>query len=309
MMRSNDLSVQQLHTFRDVYEQGGYAAAARESGLSTPTVWQHIQGLETLYGVPLFRKVGRRVCATPAADQLYSCLVELLVGLESTFDIVQPGNGKDDRDLILVTGVRMMLEDLATPLSQFREEFTQTKLHIIHGNNQRAEELILAGEADLALTLEPGFQQDSPMIQYEPAYSIEFLAVCPESHPFAKVKKVTLKEIVKHDLIVTAPGTYGRDALDQALHKEGLKPKIAAETDNSGFTLACVEVGMGLGIVAGRPAGRLCRGLTVRSLRPHLGHRQIVFMWQKGRRLTPALESLINQVQGTLQDSKTKSTF
>jgi hypothetical protein len=44
--RSTDLSVQQLHTFRRVLESGGYSAAARQSRLSVPTVWQHIQILE-----------------------------------------------------------------------------------------------------------------------------------------------------------------------------------------------------------------------------------------------------------------------
>ena len=57
--RSNDLSVQQLHTFRNVVDQGGYTAAARRSGLSVPTVWQHIQALERLYGVQLFEKIGQ----------------------------------------------------------------------------------------------------------------------------------------------------------------------------------------------------------------------------------------------------------
>jgi DNA-binding transcriptional LysR family regulator len=294
MQRSADIHVQQLHTFRSVYQQGGYAAAARESNLSVPTVWQHCQSLEKLYRVRLFEKVGRRVRPTAAATQLHDAIDQLLVGLESTFDLVRNDEAKPDT-IALVTGVRMMMEDLAEPLSVFRRRFPN-RLLIRHGNNRRAEELIVSGEADLALTLEAGFQQESPQIHYEPAYFVDFLAVASKRHPFAVANTSSLRELVKHDLIVTTPGTHGRDALEQALHRERLSANIAVETDNSGFTIACVRTGMGLGILAGRLDGQLCRQLVTRSLRRQLGRRQIVFMWRKGRRLTDPALGLIEEV-------------
>ena len=295
--RSNDLSVQQLHTFRNVVDHGGYAAAARRSGLSVPTVWQHIQALERLYGVQLFEKIGRRVHPTAAARQLYDSIAEILVGLESTFEVIQDRAELHSDTITLVTGVRMMMEDLALPLRRFRKRFPSLQLLIRHGNNRRAEEMILSDEADLALTLEAGYQQESQQIHYEPADSVDFLAVASKSHPFSTTTKTSLRELVKHDLIVTSPGTHGRDALDQALHRERLKATIAVETDNSGFTIACAQAGMGLGILAGRPDGQLCRRLSTRSLRRQLGQRQIVFMWHKGRQLTKPLQALIAEVR------------
>ena len=223
--RSGDLHVQQLHTFRQVYEQGGYAAAARQSNLSVPAVWQHIRWLEKLYGVRLFEKVGRRVQSTDAATRLYHAIDEILVGLESTFEVV--GHHADMTDSItLVTGVRMMIEDLAEPLGAFRRQHP-IDLRIRHGNNVRAEELILSGNADLALSLEAGLARESPQIHYEPAYSVDFLAVAPKKHPVWNAKAPSLRELVKHELIVTAPGTHGRDALEQALYRERLRANIA----------------------------------------------------------------------------------
>ena len=246
VQRSSELSVQQLHTFRHVYEQSGYAAAARESNLSVPTVWQHIQSLEKLYGVRLFEKVADVACVQLRPRRnWYETLDQILVGLESTFDIVNSDTAKTD-EITLVTGVRMMLEDLAEPLSRFREEFPN-RLSIRHGNNRRAEELIVSGEADLALTLEAGFEKESPMIHYEPAYFVDFLAVASKDHPFSAAKSSGLRELIKHDLIVTAPGTHGRDALEQALHRERLQANIAIETDNSGFTIAVCTSWNGFG--------------------------------------------------------------
>lgn len=295
LTRSTDLSVQQLHTFRLVFEQNGYAAAARASGLSVPTVWQQINSLEQLYGEKLFEKQGRRINPTPAANRLYQALVEILCGLESTFDIVKPA-GESAGSITLVMGVRMLLEDLAKPLAKFQKQYGNT-LAILHGNNRRAEQLIAADEADMALTLESGYRQETPHIHYEPAYLIDFLAVAPKSHPFSDVGKASLRELVKHDLVVTVRGTHGRDALEHALHRERLHANIKVETDNSGFTIACVQAGMGVGILAGRSEGQLCRRLAVHSFSRQLGRRQIMFMWKKGRILTQPMLAIIDEVR------------
>ena len=290
-----DLQVQQLYTFRHVYELGGYAAAAAQSDFSVPTVWQHIRAVEKAYHVKLFEKAGRRVQPTAAAHRLYDAVDEILVSLESTFELLE-GNSSDRETIRIVSGNRMMLEDLADPLRTFQKKYPN-RLMIRHGNNKRAEELLVADEADMALSLEAGPEKASSKIHYEPAYFVDFLAVSPKRHPYAETASGSLRELVKHPLIVTAPGTHGRDALDQALHRERLTANIVVDTDNSGFTIACVQAGMGLGILAGRLEGQLCRKLATRSLRKQLGRRQIVFMWRKGRRLTEPMIQLFEMVR------------
>ena len=261
--------------------------------MSVPTVWHHIHELERVYGTALFCKVGRRIEPTDAARRLFESVDEILAGLDSTFDLV---GEPESAPITIVTGVRMMMEDLAEPLAAFRSRHANP-IHIRQGNDRRAEELILSDQADIALMLEPGVGNASPLIHYEPAYSVDFLAVAPRTHPFAARRTTSLRELVKHQLVVTAPGTHGRDALEQALHFQSLKATIAIETDNSAFTIACVQAGMGLGILAGREGGRLCSQLITHTLRRQLGRRKIVFMWRNGRRIGKALSALIEEVR------------
>lgn len=293
LRQTPNVHIHQLETFRSVYQLGGYAAAAAESDLSVPTIWQHIQAVERAYGVRLFEKVGRRVEPTAAARKLHDALDSILVGLQSTYELMQSSD-QQPAELTVVAGNRMMLEDLAQPLHSFRKK-QGDRLAIHQGNNKRAEEMIIADEADLGLSLEPTPDRASSKIHYEPAYIVDFLAVCPKRHLYAK-SSGSLKELVRHPLVVTAPGTHGRQALEQALYRERLEADIVVETDNSGFTIACVQAGMGLGILAGRPDGKLCQKLAVRSLRKQLGRRQIVFMWRKGRHLSESLLALIEAV-------------
>lgn len=295
----SDLSIQQLHTFRQVFVHGGFSAAAEAAAISTPTLWHHVRELERTYGTVLFTKVGRRVEPTDAAKRLYDEVEEILARLDSTFDLVAEDGSAP---ITIVTGVRMMMEDLAEPLASFRAQYPNP-LRILQGNDQQASHLVGSNQADIALALEPGKGNASPLIRYEPAFSISFLAVGLPGHPYCVAKSGGMRELIKHPLVVTVPGTHGRDALDQVLHAQNLKANIAVETDNSGFTIACVQAGMGLGILAGRPDGSLSQRLVTRSLSRQLGTRNIVFMWRKGRRLSKALQGLVNTIQGSLKDN------
>ena len=297
MNQSDAIHVQQLHSFRCVFEEGGYAAAARATGASVPTVWQHIRSLESTYGVEFFEKRGRQIHPTDAAHRLYDVVDEVLESLESSFDLVNDQADDVARSITIVTGVRMMMEDLFEPVRGFRQRYTNTRLWIRHGNSHRAEQLLIGGDADLALSLEPSASSRSSAIAYADAYFVEFLAVGPKQHPFFSSKTKSLRELVKHDLIVSAPGTHGRDALEQALFKERLEANITIETDNSGFTIACARAGMGLGILAGRLDGVLTRNLATCSLRKQLGKRQIVFMARRGRRLSPTVRELMEEIR------------
>ena len=288
-----NVTLAHLRTLRLVMQQGGYAAAARQSNLSVPSIWQHIRVLERAYKVELFRRQGRQVTPTDAAIRLYEEAEEILNRLDSTFSVV---GENPQQSLRIVSGVRMMLEDLAEPLGEFRKRFGCV-LVLRQGNEQRAEELILADEADLALALEPGPKKSSPRIHYEPAYTVEFLAIAKKNHPFMKSRRQSLRDLAEHDLIVSVDGTHGRDALDQALHREELNANIVAETDNSAFTIACATAGMGVGILAGQSAGRLSRQLSTVSLSKQLGRRKIVLMWRKGRLLSESMLHLIELIK------------
>ncbi|MDZ4851412.1 MAG: LysR family transcriptional regulator [Pirellulaceae bacterium] len=54
----DSLTAQQIDTFCQVYEQGGYAGAADALGLAGPTIWEQVKSLERIYQTKLFERVG-----------------------------------------------------------------------------------------------------------------------------------------------------------------------------------------------------------------------------------------------------------
>jgi DNA-binding transcriptional LysR family regulator len=303
---ANYLAVQQMRSFCVVFERQSYSAAARAVGLSVPAIWEQVRTLEKCYGTMLFVRRGRRIEPTPVAALLYESLRALLAGLDSTFQLVREEAGDYPRTVTLVTGARMMLEDLGRPLKRFRDAHPNVCLRLLHGNRKIAEELVAGGEADLALTLEPGPGVTGLGLCVERAYRIDFLALMAKGHALARKPSLRLADLAAHPLVVGHGATYGRQLLEQALHHEGLSQlvRIAAETDNSAFTIACVRAGMGIGIVAGQARGFLTQGLVVRSLQRQLGQAWIALLWRKGKHLTATVRTLMGLIKEGLKKEK-----
>jgi DNA-binding transcriptional LysR family regulator len=303
--RADALAIRQLRAFCLVYRRQSYAAAARELGLSVPTVWEQVRMVEQQYGETLLERQGRRIRPTPMAELLYGVLQPLLAGFDSTFDLVREQAGEAPRTLTLVTGVRMMLEELGPALRSFQERHPRVLLQIAHGDDREAGRRIAEESADLGLLLEPRAGNVGAALSVEPAYEIEYLAVLSPRDPLARRRTLRLVDLASRPLIVGHPGTHARQMLEEALHRERLSGRmnVAVETDNSAFIMACVRAGMGVGIVAGQERGFLSRGLDVRSLRRPLGRARIVFLRKKGRQPTRAVGDLMECIRGRLPGS------
>lgn len=297
--RAEGLGLRQMRAFCRVFRRLSYAAAARELRLSVPTVWEQVRAVERAYEIPLFERRGRVVRPTPAAEVLAASWEPLLAGFDSTRELVREHQGDGPRTLTLVTGVRMVLEELGPPLKRFRDRHPEVRLRLFHGDEREAERRILAEEADLALLLDPGPGSTKRALAVERAYEVEYLAVLRPGDRLGRRPSLRLADLAARPLIVGHPGTYARQLLEQALHREGLhdRMRVAVETDNAAFTMACVRAGMGVGILAGREGGFLTRGLAVRSLRRPLGQARIVFLYTKGRRPTRVLLDLMRSIR------------
>ena len=67
-----------MRVFARVVELSGFAAAARDVGLSTAMVSKHVAALERRLGVPLLARTTRRVAPTEAGQRFHAHCIEIL---------------------------------------------------------------------------------------------------------------------------------------------------------------------------------------------------------------------------------------
>lgn len=294
-----DLTVQQIRTFFLVFELGSYSQAAREVKLSTSAIWEHVRGLERTYETKLFEKQGRQVVPTQAGHRLEAMLRPLLANLDSTREVMRQASGVLPRRITIVGGVRMFIEEVTSALHQFQQEYPEIVLEIIQGDGSIAEKMVIHGEADLAMSLEPGPGFTSGMLQIEPAYEIDFLLVTPSRHALIRKKSLRLADLVDYPLVLPCQKAYSRHLIDQAFHRQGLldQMNIAVETTTSAFTAACVRAKLGIGIMAGQADGPLCKGLNSLNLSRWFGQARVVFMWKRGASVSPVVRKLADTIR------------
>lgn len=299
LYRADSLSFQQVITFCAVYEIGGYSGAEKQLGLAGPTMWEQVKMLEKIYGTALFERSGRNIRPTQAGHVLYKLLNPLLANVESTFEILAEETDDAPRQISVVTGVRMMLEELGAPLRKFLQAYPDVKLRLMTADNRTAQDYVVEGKADFAFLIEPPPKILSPGIVCERLYPIEYLAMLPPRHRLARKPDLGLLELASEPLIVGNPNTVGRQQLEQAFFRLGLSHplNIATETDNSAVTIACVRAGIGVGVIAGRTNGNLTRHVTARSLSRDIGQVHVVAAYRAGRQLTRAMRDLLSLIK------------
>jgi DNA-binding transcriptional LysR family regulator len=295
-----DLTLAQLRGFAVVCRLGSYAAAARELLLTSPAVWEQMQGLERHYGCRLLIRRGNGIAATPEGQQLLEMIRPVLAALDSTRGVVQQRGGAAPAVLTVASNLRVLVDEISQALRRFQKQHPSVQLRLIFTGND-VDEWIADGRADVGLTLEPGpDERASATVTYEACGEVDYLLVAPSRHPLVRARSFKLRQLADHPLVLGVAASYSRRRVEEVLHRHDLTDNIqlAAETSSDEYTLSCVRAGLGIGITVGLGQGQLYRGLAVRTLRRWFGTARIGFLWKRGaHRLAPqiALASAISQ--------------
>jgi LysR family cys regulon transcriptional activator len=84
-----------------------------------------------------------------------------------------------------------------------------------------------------------------------PCYQWEHVVVVPHGHALLNAKPITLEEIAGYPLITYDSAFTGRAKIDHAFAIRELKPDVLLEAIDADVIKTYVELGMGVGIIAG----------------------------------------------------------
>jgi LysR family cys regulon transcriptional activator len=84
-----------------------------------------------------------------------------------------------------------------------------------------------------------------------PCFQWEHLVVTPPDHALTRQKTLTLEDIAAFPLITYDTAFAGRNKIDLAFSRRGLKPDVVLEAIDADVIKTYVELGMGIGIIAG----------------------------------------------------------
>ncbi|GAA4893465.1 LysR family transcriptional regulator [Ferrimonas pelagia] len=189
------ITLEQIHSFRQVYQMRSYSAAGRALGKERSTVREHIGALEDIVGRPLFTVVGKRVEPTSIADLLYPRALHLS---KQARDFQRMAESLWDTQLTELT----LLHDPAIPAEilvaierQLIERCPTLTLCWRAETREVAYQHLVAGSAHIALMAAENKNMTVTEILAINLGALAFGAyICPE-HPLAATSEITVNEL------------------------------------------------------------------------------------------------------------------
>lgn len=243
-----------LHQFRFVREavrqNFNLTDAAKALFTSQPGVSKAIIELEEELGIDIFSRHGKRIRGlTEPGRQVLKSVELILQEVEGLKRIGKEFAAQDSGSLTIATTHTQARYSLPAVVQQFSQKFPKVRLSLLQGNPKQVAEMVTNNLADVAIATEAIAEVDG--LVSLPCFQWEHMVITPTDHPLLKLKSITLEDIAAYPLITYDAAFAGRNKIDQAFARRALKPDVVLEAIDADVIKTYVELGMGIGIIAG----------------------------------------------------------
>ncbi|RZI41210.1 CysB family HTH-type transcriptional regulator [Herbaspirillum sp. HC18] len=245
------MNLHQLRFVREAVRQNfNLTEAAKALYTSQPGVSKAIIELEEELGVDIFTRHGKRIRGLTEPGRAVLRSVELIMQeIDGLKRIGKEFAAQDSGSFTIATTHTQARYALPKVVQAFTQKYPKVRLSLLQGNPKQIAEMVLKDQADLAIATEAIANADG-LISL-PCYQWEHVVVVPHDHPLLKSKTLTLEEIATYPLITYDSAFAGRAKIDHAFEIRSLKPDILLEAIDADVIKTYVELGMGVGIIAG----------------------------------------------------------
>jgi LysR family cys regulon transcriptional activator len=245
------MNLHQLRFVREAVRQNfNLTEAAKALFTSQPGVSKAIIELEEELGVDIFTRHGKRIRGlTEPGRAVLSAVETIMQEVESLKQIGKEFAAQDSGSFTIATTHTQARYSLPKVVQAFVQKYPKVRLSLLQGNPRQVAEMVLRDQADLAIATESIADIDG-LISL-PCYQWEHVVVVPPDHPLLKMKPVSLEEIAKYPLITYDAAFAGRNKIDHAFQLRSLKPDVLLEAIDADVIKTYVELGLGVGIIAG----------------------------------------------------------
>ena len=245
------MNLHQLRFVREAVRQNyNLTDAAKALFTSQPGVSKAIIELEEELGVDIFTRHGKRIRGLTEPGRLVLESVELIMQeIESLKRIGKEYAAHDSGSFTIATTHTQARYMLPKVVQAFMQKFPKVRLSLLQGNPKQIADMVKTGQADLAIATEAIAAIDGLVTL--PCYQWEHVLVVPPEHDLLRSKAVSLEEIASYPLITYDAAFAGRSKIDHAFNLRELKPDVLLEAIDADVIKTYVELGMGVGIIAG----------------------------------------------------------
>jgi DNA-binding transcriptional LysR family regulator len=294
------LDVKRLKVLREVAAHGSFSAAAEALAYTQSAVSQQIATLEREAGTVLVDRSARGVSLTDAGEALVrhaDAVLARLADAEAELEAITGLRGGRVRMVAFPTAGATLAP---RAIAEFRERHPAVEITLVPGEPDEGIAALKAGEADIALLLESGFESKrDPAIDVMPLMLDPMYVLLPSGHPLSARRRMRLEDLRDESWIMgpassTCPDTI---ILLRACQSAGFEPRIAFTSDDYLAIQGFVAAGMGVALIPDLALLALRDDVAVRSLRTRPPVRHVVAGTLAGGYCSPAKQAMLEILQ------------
>jgi DNA-binding transcriptional LysR family regulator len=280
------MELYQLRSFVAVAEEMHISRAAARLHLAQPTLSRQIAALERALGVPLFRRIQRRLQLTSAGQVFLTSAREILRRTESAAQQARRAARGEVGSLRLGFVQSAVYAAVPRLIRQFRTTCPEVQLEAAPMTTLQQIPALRAGEIDIGW-LRP--QQPSTETVGQAGLRTRVLsrdsvlAVLPSTHPLAARRRIPLAALANEPFILypREPGSTGHDMIIEYCRQAGYRPRILQEATDAQTIVALVAANLGVSLLLG-PTPPIDPSLVVyRPLSDRLPSWEMVLAWRE----------------------------
>lgn len=241
------MEIRHLKLIREVADKKSLTKAKDALFLSQSALSHQLKEIESQLGTQLFHRVNKQLILTTAGKMVLDSAEKVLNELENTELSIKKYISGDTGTLRLATQCYTCYHWLPSLMTDFKKEFPNVELEILHNNSEDAEDQVVNGKIDIAIIYE---SSDRNNLRYHELFRDEMFALVPKGHPWTKKAYVEAEDFEDQNIIIHSYPLESVTLFSQVLMPNGVKPKNVMQVQVVEAVLEMVKAGMGINVMA-----------------------------------------------------------
>lgn len=236
----------QLEVLYAIMSSSSLTEAARLLGTSQPAVSATLKQMEEATALRLFHRLGGRLVATPEAELLFPEVERLFRHLQAVRHMTK-GIREGVCDFLSVIATPTPADTIvAGAFLRLRAKRPAVRMRMDTASARAVAEAVAGREFDIGVIygLSP-----RPGVASEVLGQTFVACAMRRDHPFARLRRITAKELTGEAIVTFPKGAPIRDRLDAACREAGVEPRAIAEVTYSRTACILAQGGGGVAVI------------------------------------------------------------
>lgn len=236
----------QLITFLEVVRQGSFSRAGDKVFRSQSAVSAQIRQLERECGDRLLDRSSKTVKLTPAGQVFHEYALRIKALREESLMAVAD-HGRTPRGTLLVgANEATCLYVLPDVFAEYCHRYPDVHISIYRNFTYKIVEKMENGSVDVAVLSLP---VQSPSLKIQTIFRDKLMLMVSSKNPLAKLKSASVREIVKHPLLLPKTG-HTRRLFDKLFREYSNELKVRMELPSIGMIKSFVAADLGVSLIS-----------------------------------------------------------